>query len=81
MANPLADIELFRGTRAHWAKEVGPARVAQQWKEGLRQIVPDPWAWNGSLEPLLLPSPRLRTHPPQKIAQPLTKGRSAIASG
>ena len=42
MANPHADIEIMGGTRAHSAKEVGPSRVAQQWKEGLRHIVPDP---------------------------------------
>ena len=29
-----------RDWKAH--KEAGPARVPQQWKEGLRQIVPDP---------------------------------------
>lgn len=41
MANPAADIEgLAGGTRAFTAKTPGPPRVAQQWKEGLREIVP-----------------------------------------
>lgn len=40
--DPMADASIFLGTRTHSAKEAGPARVPQQWKEGLRQIVPDP---------------------------------------
>ena len=42
MADPSADIQTLGGTRAHSGKEAGPSRVVQQWKEGLRSIVPDP---------------------------------------
>ena len=46
LVDPMADSEIFRtplgvGSRTHSAKEAGPARVPQQWKEGLRQIHPD----------------------------------------
>ena len=41
MANPSANIECLGGGRTAQSKEAGPPRVAQQWKEGLRSIVPD----------------------------------------
>jgi len=41
--NPAADIQYFAGgSRARSAKEIGPPRVVQQWKEGLRADFPDP---------------------------------------
>ena len=42
LSDPNSDIEMFGGTRSHCTKEPGPARVVQQWKEGLRKIVPEP---------------------------------------